>query len=653
MTDAIEKEPLKVDQEGAETSQAAILEQPDDYTVDKIQVLKGLEGVRLRPAMYIGNTAEEGLHHLVFEAIDNSIDESMAGYCSEIKVVIQNDGGISVEDNGRGIPVEVIPEEGAPALEVVLMKLHAGGKFDGGAYKVSGGLHGVGISVVNALSRHFIATVFRNGKVYVQEFERGEKKTELKETDTTKKRGTKVLFYPDPEKFEVTDFKFTILQERLRELAFLNKGLRITLQDERDGTSDTFKYSGGIKEFVRHLNKGKSEVNRVVAFEDETNGTKIEMALQYIQSWQEKIFSYANNIFTKEGGTHLVGFKSGLTRVINSYAVKNSLIKDKNLSLQGEDVREGITAVISIWLKNPQFEGQTKSALGNSDVKGMVESVVNNKLGQYLEENPTEARRIVAKVVSAAKAREAARRARDIERKRSGLDSLLHGRLADCHEKDPEKCELFIVEGESAGGTAKSGRNSKFQAILPIKGKILNVMKSDEGKVLSNEEVRSLLSCIGVSQKDGQEFREPRYFKIIIMTDADVDGAHIRTLLLTLFHEYTEQLIKGGYIYLAAPPLFRLRKGKTVRYLFSNEEKDKALKEMGKNVEISRFKGLGEMNAADLWETTMSPETRTLKRVTMDDEAKAKNLFDVLMGEDVMSRKKFIQEHAKFAQVDL
>ncbi len=615
----------------------------DEYSVDKIKVLEGLEAVRKRPAMYIGSTDEKGLHHLVEEVVDNSVDEALAGYCSRIEVVINEDGSVTINDNGRGIPVEIHKEYGISGVEVVMTKLHAGGKFDKGAYKVAGGLHGVGVSVVNALSQWMEVEVRRNGKIFRQRYEKGKPVTKLEVVGEATDTGTKVTFYPDPEIFGSKQFDYYVIRKRLQELAFLNKGLEIKFVDKRLGKEDVFKYDGGIAEFVAYINRNKTPLHDVIYFEGERDGVKVEVAMQYTDGYVENVYTFVNNINTREGGTHLSGFKSALTRALNEYGRKNIFKGEENLS--GEDVREGLTAIISCKVPNPQFEGQTKTKLGNSEVKGIVENIVYDSLSEYLEENPNVARKIIEKALQAAKAREAARKARELIRKKSYIDSLsLPGKLADCTSNEPEKCELFIVEGDSAGGSAKQGRNRKYQAILPIKGKILNVEKASFDKLLENNEIKAIISSIGTGIGDEFDIRKANYHKIIIMTDADVDGAHIRTLLLTFFFRYMRPLIENGYIYIAQPPLYRIKKGKKEYYAYSEEEMRRIA---GDGATIQRYKGLGEMNPEQLWETTMNPEKRILKRVEIEDAIEADELFTILMGKNVEERRKFIQKHAK------
>ncbi|HKZ21902.1 MAG TPA: DNA topoisomerase (ATP-hydrolyzing) subunit B [candidate division Zixibacteria bacterium] len=624
------------------------------YDAATIQVLKGLEAVRRRPSMYIGDTSTRGLHHLVYEVVDNSVDEALAGYCTKISVTIHPDNSVTVEDNGRGIPVDMHPTQKKSALEVVMTMLHAGGKFDHQTYKVSGGLHGVGVSVVNALSEWCEVEVYRDGKVYYQKYEKGNAKGEVKETGKTNKTGTKTDFKPDQEIFPKIDFNFDVVSARLRELAFLNKGLEISIADERSKKSHNFKYEGGLAEFVKYLNEGKEPLHpKVIYFHKEKEKVDVEIGLQYNDTYVENIFSYVNNINTIEGGTHLVGFKTALTRTINNYIQKAGLIKNgEGLSLQGEDTREGLTAVLSVKIPDPQFEGQTKTKLGNSEAKGIVEQITGENLIDYFEENPGIARRIAEKIVLAARSREAARKAKELTRRKSALDSAsLPGKLADCSLDDPKLCEIFIVEGDSAGGSAKQGRDRRFQAILPVKGKILNVEKARIDKVLSNEEIRTMITALGTGIKEDFSLEEARYHKVIIMTDADVDGSHIRTLILTFLYRYMKELFEQGMIYIAQPPLYRVKKGSTEKYVYSDEEKEQALKQMGGDgVNVQRYKGLGEMNPEQLWRTTMDPETRTLLQVTLEDAAEADHIFSILMGEQVEPRRKFIEENAKYVK---
>ncbi|MEA2054720.1 MAG: DNA topoisomerase (ATP-hydrolyzing) subunit B [Candidatus Thermoplasmatota archaeon] len=618
----------------------------DDYGIDKIKVLEGLEGVRIRPAMYIGSTDERGLHHMVEEVIDNSVDESLSGYCTRIAVTINRDGSVTVDDNGRGIPVEIHKEYGRPGVEVVMTKLHAGGKFDKSAYKVSGGLHGVGVSVVNALSERFEVEIRRNGKRHFQKYERGNPVTPLKEIGTAETTGTKVTFLPDRQIFKGMEVDSADLKKRLQEIAFLNKNLKIEFFDEKSDEKDIFQYSGGIAELVRHINRNKKPLHEeVIYIEGEKENVAVEVAIQYTESYTEKVFSFVNNINTHEGGTHLSGLKSALTRTLNDYARRN-IFKDNNThSLSGEDVRESITAIISCKVPDPQFEGQTKTRLGNSEIKGIVEAIVNEKLSMFLEENPSIAKIVIEKALEASRAREAARKARELTRKKSYLESSsLPGKLADCSSTNPAECELFLVEGDSAGGSAKQGRAREFQAILPLKGKILNVEKARFDKVLENNEIKAIISTIGTGVGDEFDISKANYHKIVIMTDADVDGAHIRTLMLTFFFRYMRPLIDAGFVYVAQPPLYRIKKGKSVVYAYSDEEREKLATE---NSSIQRYKGLGEMNPEQLWETTMNPEKRILKRVTVDDAIMADELFTILMGEDVEPRRDFIRTHAK------
>ncbi|MFZ5640219.1 MAG: DNA topoisomerase (ATP-hydrolyzing) subunit B [Bacillota bacterium] len=620
-----------------------------DYGASQIQVLEGLEAVRRRPGMYIGSTSSRGLHHLVYEVVDNSIDEALAGYCDLIEVIIHPDNSITVTDNGRGIPVDIHPKMGRPAVEVVLTVLHAGGKFGGEGYKVSGGLHGVGVSVVNALSEWLEVEVKRDGKVHHQRYERGTPVTDLKVIGTTDTTGTKVTFKPDHEIFEDLVYVFDTLTLRLRELSFLNKGVKIVLRDERDGKEKAFQHEGGIMDFVKHLNKNKDVLHaNPIYFESEKDDTAVEVALQYNDGYAENIFSYANNINTQEGGTHEAGFKTALTRVVNDYARKYNLLKENEANLTGEDIREGMTAVISVKVREPQFEGQTKTKLGNSEVRGVVDNIVVEGMGTFLEENPPVSKRIIEKAVNASRAREAARKARELTRRKSALESTaLPGKLADCSIKDPALCELYLVEGDSAGGSAKQGRDRRNQAILPLRGKILNVEKARLDKVLANEEIRAMITALGTGISGDFNIEKARYHKLIIMTDADVDGAHIRTLLLTFFYRYMRPLVEAGYVYIAQPPLYLVKKGKEEHYLYSDNELAKLQEKIGRDVNIQRYKGLGEMNPEQLWETTMNPETRTILRVNLEDAMEADEIFTVLMGDKVEPRREFIQEHAR------
>lgn len=622
------------------------------YTAEQIQVLGGLEAVRRRPGMYIGNTAARGLHQLVYELVDNSIDEALGGYCNAIQVIIHADGSVSVIDNGRGIPVEPHPSNGRPTVEVVLTTLHAGGKFGGGAYRVSGGLHGVGLSVVNALSEWLEAEVRIGGKVYSQRYSKGEPVSELQVIGNTDVTGTLVRFKPDEEIFETLDFDFDALAHRLRELAFLCRGISISLRDERTGKEADFHYEGGIVSFVQYLNESKDPIHDdVIYIGREVDGTEVEVALQYNDGYMDNTFCFANMIHTTEGGSHLSGFRSALTRVINDYARKAGMLKENEENLSGDDVREGLVAIVSVKLFNPQFEGQTKTKLGNSNVRSIVESIVSEGLAEYFERNPQTAKRIVEKCVLAARAREAARKARELTRRKSALEvSALPGKLADCSSRNPEECEIYIVEGDSAGGSAKQGRDRNFQAIMPIRGKILNVEKAREDKILNNEEIRAMITALGTGIGDDFDLSRLRYSKVIIMTDADVDGAHIRTLLLTFFYRYMRPLIENGNVYIAQPPLFhvKLKQGKEQYYCYSDRELSELLKRIGHNgVSVQRYKGLGEMDAEQLWNTTMNPKTRTVLNVSLEDAMMAEQIFSVLMGDKVEPRRRFIEEHAK------
>lgn len=625
------------------------------YDESQIQVLEGLEAVRKRPGMYIGSTGSRGLHHLVWEVVDNSIDEALAGFCDDIRVIVHPDNSVTVIDNGRGIPTGIHEKTGKSTVETVLTVLHAGGKFGGGGYKVSGGLHGVGVSVVNALSEWLEVEVKRDGKIHRQRFTRGNPDYDLKVVGETNETGTRVTFKPDPEIFtETTTFDYDVLANRLRELAYLNAGLRITLVDERTGKKEVFQYQGGIVSFVKSLNKNRNVLHpEPIYVSGEKDGIFVEVALQYNDGYTTNLYSFANNIHTTEGGTHEIGFKSALTRVINDYARRHNLLKNADTNLTGDDVREGLTAIVNVRIPEPQFEGQTKTKLGNSEVRGIVESLFAERFAMFLEENPAVARKIVEKAVLAARAREAARRARELTRRKNALDAgSLPGKLADCASRDPAMSELFLVEGDSAGGSAKMGRDRQYQAILPLRGKILNVEKARLDKILSNEEIRAIITAIGTGIGDDFDLSKARYHKIIIMTDADVDGAHIRTLLLTFFYRFMRELIEAGYVYIAQPPLYRIRKGNVVRYAHSETEKEAILQEMGGKgePEITRFKGLGEMNADHLWETTMDPESRTLLQVTLEDAIEADRVFEMLMGDRVEPRREFIQEHAKFVR---
>lgn len=656
-----------------------------EYTASSINVLKGLEAVRKRPAMYIGDVGLRGLHHLINEVVDNSIDEALAGYNDRVIVTIHKDQSVSVEDRGRGIPVDIHPVEKKSALEIVLTVLHAGGKFDKDSYKVSGGLHGVGISVVNALSEWCKVEVKRDGKIYFQEYHRGVPKAPVKQIGTYKSEntGTKVTFRPDKEIFKATKFNFETVAERMRELAYLNKEVTMTLKDESEGLEESYRFKGGLIDFVKYLDENRSPIHKPIYIEGERDNTPVEIALEYSDSYSENVHSYVNNINTIEGGTHLVGFRTALTRTFNNYAYKNGLIKESNkITLSGDDFKEGLTAVISIKVMEPQFEGQTKTKLGNGEVKSAVEMLVGEKLSEYLEENAPVAKKIIDKCMRAAEAREAARKARELVRRKNALDSMhLPGKLADCSINDPEHCEIYIVEGDSAGGSAKQGRDRRFQAILPIKGKILNVEKAKINKVLENQEIQAMISAIGAGI--GEEFNpeKSRYGKIILMTDADVDGSHIRTLLLTFLYRHMKELIAEGKVYIAQPPLYKIKKGKEEFYAFDDEERDKILKRIkadgkgkkeeeevvateeaaavpegttpAKGITISRYKGLGEMNPEQLWSTTMNPETRTILQVNLESAAAADKIFETLMGDAVEPRREFIEKHAKYANLDV
>jgi DNA gyrase subunit B len=643
----------------------------NDYSADSIQVLEGLEAVRKRPAMYIGDIGVRGLHHLVYEVIDNSIDEALAGYCKNIDIIIHTDGSISVADDGRGIPVDFHEKEQKSALEVVLTILHAGGKFNKDSYKVSGGLHGVGVSCVNALSKYLKATVYLNGKIYEMEFAYGKTTKELTIAGTTDKNGTVITFIPDNSIFTATtEFQYDIIASRMRELSFLNKGIRLSLTDERelkeDGNpvSDVFYSNEGLKEFVKMLDENRQPIiDNVIYLETEKQGMPVEIALQYNSSFNENVHSYVNNINTHEGGTHLAGFRRGLTRTLKSYADKNGMLEKLKFEISGEDFREGMTAVLSVKVAEPLFEGQTKTKLGNSEVMGAVDQAVSDMLTFYLEENPKDAKSIVNKVILAATARHAARKARELVQRKGALNgSGLPGKLADCSDKDPAKCELYLVEGDSAGGTAKQGRDRSFQAILPLRGKILNVEKAMLHKIYENEEIKNVITALGIqigTEEDSKELNTDklRYHKIIIMTDADVDGSHIATLIMTLFFRYMKELIERGYLYLATPPLYLIKKGKEEQYCWTDEERAKIVLELGKgkdtSVHIQRYKGLGEMNAEQLWSTTMNPAKRTLKQITIESAAEADRVFSMLMGDDVPLRREFIEKHAKMAKIDI
>ena len=639
-----------------------------DYTGQQIQVLHGLEAVRVRPGMYIGSTGSQGLHHLVYEIVDNSVDEALAGFCKHIELSINEDNSITVCDDGRGMPVDMHPTEHKPTVEVIHTQLHAGGKFGGGGYKVSGGLHGVGASVVNALSTHMIVEVKRGGKLYEQEYFQGKRATELKVLGEADGSGSKTTFWPDPEIFDETIYDYDILQNRMREMAFLNKGLRITIEDKREGRKkkESFCYEGGIREFVTFMNRNKKVINEDVFYfenhkKDEATGKEyeVEVALQYTGNYNETVMSYANNINTIEGGFHLQGLKAAITRTLNDYARRTKQLKEKDDSLTGDDCREGVTAIVSVKLTDPQFEGQTKAKLGNSEVRGFVESSMNEYFNFYLEEHPAQAKKIVTKCINAANAREAARKARETSRKTNVLESTsLPGKLKDCSEKDPEICEIFLVEGDSAGGSAQEGRDRARQAVLPLRGKILNVEKATRARALDSQEIRNMITAFGCGIDDNFDISKLRYHKIIIMTDADVDGAHIRTLLLTFFYRFMRPLIEEGYVYAAQPPLFRVKRGKDTWYTYSDKEQEDLLAELREKdsktkVEIQRYKGLGEMDYTQLWETTMDYNHRTLIRISLDDAEKADEMITTLMGDKVPPRKKFIEENARYATLDL
>lgn len=626
-----------------------------EYGASQIQVLEGLEAVRKRPGMYIGSTSPRGLHHLVYEVVDNSIDEALQGYCSDIYVSINEDGSVLVKDNGRGIPVEIHPKTGKSTLETVLTNLHAGGKFGGGGYKVSGGLHGVGVSVVNALSKWMVAEVYLNGKIYKQTYEKGLPTSKLEVVGESQDKGTMIQFMPDETIFDEIEFKYETLEYRLRELSFLNKGIKIVFEDKREGQEKRkeFHYTGGLVEYIKYLNKSRTGIHDDIVYIDKkVDDCFVELAMQYTDGYTENIYSFANNINTHEGGSHLSGFKAALTKTVNDYAKRNKFLKENDVNLLGEDIREGLTAVVSVKLPEPQFEGQTKTKLGNSFMRGIVDSVTVDELGSFLEENPSTARIIVDKALRAQRAREAAKKARELTRRKSVLESIsLPGKLADCAEKDPSKSEIFLVEGDSAGGSAKQGRDRNSQAILPLRGKILNVEKSRLDRILSSDEIKNMITAYGCGIGEDFDIDKARYHKIIIMTDADVDGAHIRTLLLTFFFRYMRPLIDEGYVYAAQPPLYKVTKQKKEHYVYSDKELNILLDEIGRNgVELQRYKGLGEMNAEQLWETTMNPETRTLLQVTVEDAAIADEVFSMLMGDKVAPRKEFIEENARFVR---
>ena len=624
---------------------------PDNsYDIDKIQVLEGLESVRKNPGMYIGSTDTRGLHHLVYEVVDNSIDEALAGYCTNVQVLINKNGSVTVIDNGRGIPVQIHKKYKKPGVEIVLTTLHAGGKFDDKTYKVAGGLHGVGVSVVNGLSEWLEVKIRRDGKEYYQKYKRGKTVSRLKTIGKSKETGTTVTFSPDPEIFETTNFSFETIVIRLKEMAFLNAGLQIEIKDETSGKKDIFKFDGGVSEFVSYINRNKNPLHPTpIYFQGEKEGVQVEIAIQYTDGYTENIFTFVNNINTHEGGTHLFGFKGALTRVLNDYGRRNKMFDSEEYSLSGEDCREGITSVISCKVRRPQFEGQTKTKLGNSEVRGIVESITYEKLSEFFEETPVVARTIIDKSVVASKAREAARKARELTRRKGLLEySSLPGKLADCSSRDPKKSEVYIVEGDSAGGSAKQARDKEFQAILPLRGKILNVEKARMDKILKNNEILALITAIGTGIGEEFDIKNARYHKIILMTDADVDGEHIRTLLLTFFFRYMRPLIEEGYLYIAQPPLYKLSKGKNVTYAYSERERLKKVKELGGiGIGLQRYKGLGEMNPEQLWETTMNPEKRVMLQVTVEDAVEADELFTILMGEKVEPRREFIETHAK------
>jgi DNA gyrase subunit B len=641
----------------------------EDYSADSIQVLEGLEAVRLRPAMYIGDIGQKGLHHLVYEVVDNSIDEALAGHCGNIDVIINTDNSISVKDDGRGIPTAMHPKEGKSALEVVMTVLHAGGKFDKDSYKVSGGLHGVGVSCVNALSIFLKAEVHRGGKMFTQEYSEGIPQTEVLEVGTTDYRGTIITFLPDASIFTTTEYVYDILAARLRELSFLNKGISLSITDKREQDEDgnditaTFISEGGLSEFVEYLDESRENlIDQVMYLEGEKNGIPVEVAMSYNTTYSENLHSYVNNINTHEGGTHLAGFRRALTRTLKSYAEKSGMLEREKVTVAGDDFREGLTAVISVKVMEPQFEGQTKTKLGNSEVSGAVDQLVGEMLNNYLEENPKDAKQIILKVILAAKARQAARKAREMVQRKTVMSSTgLPGKLSDCSEKDPTKCEIFLVEGDSAGGTAKQGRDRAFQAILPLRGKILNVEKAMQHRVFENEEIKNIFTALGVSigtEEDSKALNisKLRYHKIVIMCDADVDGSHISTLILTFFFRYMRDLVENGYIYIATPPLYLVKKGKDHRYCWNDEERDANVADMAKGKEssvgIQRYKGLGEMNASQLWDTTMEPSNRTLRQVTIDSSVEADHVFSMLMGDEVPPRREFIEKNAKYANID-
>ena len=634
-----------------------------EYGADEIQILEGLEAVRKRPGMYIGSTSARGLHHLVYEIVDNAVDEALAGFCDTIYVTINKDNSVTVIDNGRGIPVGINHKAGLPAVEVVFTVLHAGGKFGGGGYKVSGGLHGVGASVVNALSNWLEVEIYHEGKVYQQRYERGkvmEKLTVIGDCEE-EKTGTKVTFLPDDTIFETTIFDFNVLKQRFREMAFLTKGLKIVLRDDREEEPKerTFHYEGGIKEFVTYLNRSATPLyEQIIYCEGMVNNVSVEVAMQHNDSYSDNTYGFVNNITTPEGGTHVVGFRNAITKTFNDYARKNKLLRENEPNLSGEDIREGLTAIISVKIEDPQFEGQTKQKLGNSEARGAVDNVVSKQLEIFLEQNPAVGKIIVEKSVMSQRAREAARKARDLTRRKSALDNMaLPGKLADCSDKNPENCEIYIVEGDSAGGTAKQGRDRNFQAIMPLRGKILNIEKAQEHRMWENEEIKNMFTALGVTigtEEDSKalNLEKLRYDKIIIMTDADVDGSHIATLMLTFFFRKMKELIENGHVYIATPPLFLVKKGQQERYCWTEKERDEITAEMGKGVHVQRYKGLGEMNSHQLWETTMNPDTRILRKVTIDNAAEADRVFSMLMGDEVPPRREFIEKHAHYANID-
>jgi len=620
------------------------------YGAEEIQVLEGLEAVRRRPSMYIGSTSARGLHHLVYEVVDNSIDEAMAGFCDQIEVVLNEDNSVTVTDNGRGIPVDIHPKVGRSAVEVALTMLHAGGKFGGGGYKVSGGLHGVGVSVVNALSELLEVEVRRNGSIYYQKYSRGEPITELDIIGKSKNTGTKVTFRPDSQIFEELVFSHDTLTQRLRELSFLNRGIKIIFKDKRTGQEIVYQHEGGIEDFVKYLNKNKTPLHKPVYFQKHKDDVLVEISLQYTDAYTvDNIFSYANNINTVDGGTHEAGFKAALTRVVNDYGRKYNILKNGASNLSGDDIREGLTAVISVKVQEPQFEGQTKTKLGNSEVRGIVDTAVGEGLGAFMEENPSFGKRILEKALTASRAREAARKAKELTRRKSVLESsTLPGKLADCSERDPSVSELYLVEGDSAGGSAKQGRDRSFQAILPLRGKILNVEKARLDKILANEEIRAMITALGTGISEEFDISKARYHKVILMSDADIDGAHIRTLLLTFFYRYMRPLVEAGYVFIAQPPLYKVKKGRNENYVYNDSELESLLKRIGRDgVGLQRYKGLGEMDAVQLWDTTMNPETRTVLQVTLEDAMESDAVFSMLMGDRVEPRRDFIQENAR------